>query len=199
MMKTGKPGGYRPGAGRPCGSGKFREKTAPIRIPERLLPQVREMLNYYAANLTVPPFIEEQEDLYLSRMNQATPSLPLYSSAVAAGFPAPADDHIETTLDLNEYLVKHPGETFCVRVKGDSMIGVGIHEGDLLVVDRALKPSHGKIVIAVVNGELTVKRLQLNSGKIALLPENENYAPITINSETEFNIWGVVTNVLHSV
>ncbi len=126
-------------------------------------------------------------------------SLPLYAARVAAGFPSPADDYIEGKLDLNQHLVKHPAATFFVRVEGDSMIGAGIHSGDILVVDRSLKPCHGKIVIAVLDGELTVKRLEQRKGVLRLLPENNSYQAIEITDAMDFTIWGVVTNVIHSL
>ncbi len=125
--------------------------------------------------------------------------LPLYAARVAAGFPSPADDYIEGKLDLNQHLVKHPAATFFVRVEGDSMIGVGIHSGDILVVDRSLKPCHRKIVIAVINGELTVKRLDQRKGVLRLLPENNSYPAVEITDAMDFTIWGVVTNVIHSL
>lgn len=125
--------------------------------------------------------------------------LPLVLEPVPAGFPSPADDYIEGRLDLNQYLIKHPAATFFVRVTGDSMIGAGIHSGDLLVVDRALTPADGNVVIAAVNGELTVKRLQRRNGEMFLAPENSAYKPIQIADETNFEVWGVVTSVVHSL
>ncbi len=120
---------------------------------------------------------------------------------IAAGFPSPADDYLkaETPLDLNEHLIKHPAATFFVRVRGDSMTGCGIYPDDILIVDRSLEPAHRKVVIAVVNGELTVKRLHKNGGKIMLMPENSGYQPIVIENEMELEIWGVVTCVIHAV
>ncbi|MFW6276789.1 MAG: LexA family protein, partial [Bacteroidota bacterium] len=104
--------------------------------------------------------------------------LPLFLESVSAGFPSPADDYMEGRLDLNDFLVKNPAATFFVRVTGDSMINAGIHSGDILVVDRALDPKDGNIVIAVINGELTVKRLSRLKNKLFLLPENREYRPI---------------------
>jgi len=120
---------------------------------------------------------------------------------VAAGFPSPADDYLkaETPLDLNEHLIKHPAATFFVRVRGDSMTGCGIFPDDILIVDRSLEPIHRKVVIAVVNGELTVKRLHKNGGQVMLMPENAGYKPIVIENEMELEIWGVVTCVIHPV
>lgn len=123
--------------------------------------------------------------------------LPLFLIPVVAGFPSPCEDYLEGKLSLDEHLIKHPAATFFVRVAGDSMVGAGIHSGDLLLVDRALKPKHGNIVIAVVNGELTVKRLHYAGERLLLVAENERYSPLEINEFTEFQIWGVVTNAIH--
>lgn len=124
--------------------------------------------------------------------------LPLYISRVQAGFPSPAEDYIEGQLDLNEHLVKHKAATFFVKAAGDSMINAGIFPNDLLIVDRSLEARSGHIVIAVVNGELTVKRLKFKNGIPLLCPENPAYPCITFSSFDEFSIWGVVTNVIHS-
>lgn len=126
-------------------------------------------------------------------------SLPLFVSGLRAGFPSPADDYIEKKLDLNEYLVKHPAATFYVRVEGDSMIGAGILSGDILVVDRALQPTHNKIVVAIVDGEFTVKRLLIKGKKVLLSPENDMYQPIEVTEGMDFAVWGVVTSVIHEV
>lgn len=125
--------------------------------------------------------------------------LPLFLESVSAGFPSPADDYMEHKLDLNEFIIKTPSATFFVRVTGDSMIDVGIHSGDLLVVDRSLTPKDGSIIIAVINGELTVKKLQKQKNNIFLLPENPKYKPIQITSEMNFEVWGVVSYVIHSL
>lgn len=167
-------GGKRANAGRPKGQGKYGEETKPLRVPASRVDAVKAFLN---GGLT---------------------KLPLYGSSVRAGFPSPADDYIEMYLDLNTHLIKHPAATFFVRASGDSMINAGISSGDILVVDRSLEAVHGKIVIAAVNGELTVKRLSRMEGKVRLLPENSNYPPIEINGDEELVIWGVVTHVIHT-
>ena len=202
-VKSKKAGGYRPGSGCPKGTGKFREKTQPIRIPEGLMPQIHEMLDYYAKQSRATPAeklteLPYHDNVIYPYMGKAQ-NIPLFSTRVAAGFPSPADDYIEAKLDLNEHLIKHPAATFFVRVTGDSMIGAGIHENDILVVDRSLKPVNGKVVIAVINGELTVKRLSMVGGKVALQAENDRYPTIHIDEVMDFSIWGVVTNVIHSV
>lgn len=124
---------------------------------------------------------------------------PLFLSGVSAGFPSPADDYLDRKLDLNEHLVKNPAATFFVRVAGDSMTGTGINDNDILVVDRSLEPSSGNIVIAVVNGELTVKRLLRNLNSCRLVAENPDYPDLEINEETPLEIWGVATYAIHSL
>ncbi len=125
--------------------------------------------------------------------------LPMFLEAVSAGFPSPADDYLESKLDLNDYLIKNHSATFFLRVTGDSMINAGIHTSDILIVDRSLNPKHGSIVIAVINGELLVKRLMLSNNKYYLHAENSKYEPIEITKEMAFDVWGVVTNVIHSL
>lgn len=127
------------------------------------------------------------------------PHLPFYQSCISAGFPSPAEDALAERLDLNELLIKHPSATFFLRVSGHSMIKAGIHHNDILIVDRSIEPSHGKIVIASLDGELTVKRLQIFGKRVCLVAENELYRPIEITKEMDFRIWGVVTNVIHAV
>ncbi len=123
--------------------------------------------------------------------------LPLFIARVPAGFPSPGEDHIDQNLDLNEHLIRHPAATFYVRARGDSMEGAGIHDGDLLIVDRALDPHHNHVVIAAVDGELTVKRLVRRGGGVALMPENNRYPAIVITETMDCVIWGVVTHVIH--
>jgi DNA polymerase V len=125
--------------------------------------------------------------------------IPLFLESVSAGFPSPADDYMEGKLDLNEYIIRNPAATFFVRVTGDSMIDAGIYSGDILVVDRSLDPKDMNIVIAVVDGELTVKRLSQRNGKVRLIPENKKYKPFDITPEMHFEVWGVVRTVIHSV
>jgi len=123
--------------------------------------------------------------------------LPLYLSTVQAGFPSPAEDYIDKKLDLNEQLVRHPAATFFVRVDGDSMRDAGVASGDILVVDRAVEPRDGHIVIAALDGELTVKRLRRKNGQVLLVPENPDYAPVAVGPEASFEVWGVVTYIIH--
>ena len=125
--------------------------------------------------------------------------LPEAVSKISAGFPSPAEDYIDRRLDLNEYLIQHPAATFFVRVTGESMIHAGINSGDLLIVDRALTPKNNSIVLAVLDGEFTVKRLTYRKDKVFLVPENDTYNDIEITGEMQFEVWGVVTNVIHKV
>lgn len=125
--------------------------------------------------------------------------LPVFLGRLPAGFPSPADDYLEGKLDLNRHLIKHPAATFFVRVSGDSMIEAGIHTGDLLVVDRSLEATDGNVIVAALDGELTVKRLSTRDKTVCLLPANKNYQPIEIHENQIFEIWGVVTNVIHAL
>lgn len=117
---------------------------------------------------------------------------PLLSFPVAAGFPSPADDYIEGRIDLNEHLIRHPAATFFVRVSGDSMSGAGIHDGDLLIVDRAAEVQNGCIVVARIADEFTLKRIRKAGTRVFLMPENERFSPIEIVEGSDFEIWGRV-------
>jgi DNA polymerase V len=126
-------------------------------------------------------------------------ALPLFTGKISAGFPSPADDYVEKTLDLNELLVKKPAATFFARAQGESMLGAGIHPNDILVVDRSIEPVPGKIVVCALNGELVVKRLKRLADQWVLASENPFYPDICLNEELDMVIWGVVTNVIHAV
>ncbi len=121
--------------------------------------------------------------------------VPLYLDSVSAGFPSPAQDFVEKSLDLNEFCVAHPNASFYVRAQGDSMIEVGIYSGDVLIVDKSLTARHGDIVIACIHGEMTVKMLELNPN-VVLRPKNRAYKAIPITEESELEIFGVVTGVV---
>ncbi|WP_317134066.1 LexA family protein [Methylococcus mesophilus] len=186
-------GGLRPGAGRPRGTGAFGEPTTPVRIPESRLAEVRTLIA--RPRRPAAPELE-----WTGEPDASAPglSLPLFASRIQAGFPSPADDYVEGKLDLNQHLIRNPPATFFLRVQGESMLGAGIHPGDLLVVDRSIEPKHGAVVIAVVDGELTVKRLWLATPeRVELRAENPAYAPIVIGEFQQFELWGVVTSVIH--
>jgi DNA polymerase V len=188
-----KRGGARPGAGRKKGSSVYGETTKAIRVPESMVPEVKSMLN-----LRKQLFKGSATILFPSAPSCRV-SIPLFSDKVAAGFPSPADDYIEKTLDLNDLLIQKPAATFFVRAEGESMLGAGIHPNDILVVDRSIDPVVGKIVICALNGELTVKRLNSVGDKIILGAENPAYADIIVQKDIDLIIWGVVTNVIHPV
>lgn len=128
----------------------------------------------------------------LGRVVSREAKAPLYSSRPQAGFPSPGDDYIEKILDINDLVVKHPASTFFVRVEGDSMEGAGIFSNDVLVVDRSLSARDTSIVVAALNGEMVVKRLQIQRGVRKLLSENQGYKPIVVGEDDECFIWGVV-------
>ena len=118
---------------------------------------------------------------------------------ISAGFPSPADDFLDLSIDLNKELIKHPYATFYGRVSGDSMTGAGLDDGDLLVIDKSLEPRDGKIAVCFVDGEFTVKRIKIESDAIWLMPENSKYKPLKVTEDNEFVIWGMVTSVIKSM
>lgn len=162
--------------GRPKGRGPYGEPTKPIRLP---ISMIGKVMDFIAAK---------------------SYRLPLYSSKVQAGFPSPSEDYLEARLDINEYLIKHPASTFLLEVTGDSMIEAAICEGDKLVVDKSIEPGNGKIVIASINGEFTVKRLRYDEQGIKyLVPENKKYPAIRIEGRNDIRFWGVVTGIIRKV
>ncbi len=160
-----------------------------------------DITNGTKANLLVEVIPEKLNvtEIFVPPSEAKPVELPLFLESVSAGFPSPADDYLEGKLDLNEHLIRNPSATFFVRVTGDSMIDAGVYSGDILVVDRSLFPKDGNIVIAVINGELTVKRIKKSQNKLFLLPENPDYDPIEISAEMSFEVWGVVSTVIHSL
>ncbi|WP_127471048.1 LexA family protein [Thiomicrorhabdus aquaedulcis] len=209
-------GGSRSGAGRKKGSGRFGEATKVVRVPESKVAIIKSWL----AAQTPALGVTLQSDLNASLTHQQgewqdlakanaqvflAPStlsayqgqtVPLYSHKVVAGFPSPADDYVEAHLNLNDKLIKNKDATFLLKVQGDSMKKIGIFDGDILVVDKSLKPTDGKIVIAALDGELTVKRLSLKSTGTWLVPENDQYPPIPVKEGSDIVIWGVVTSTI---
>lgn len=142
-------------------------------------------------------FIAHPEVMQLQHMTAH--HLSLFSSAVRAGFPSPATDYEAEPIDLNAYITKNPTSTFLARVEGDSMIGAHIEPGDLVVIDRSVKPSSGRIVLAFVAGEFTVKRLMLKPDGAYLEPENPHYSSIKVSEPDMGMIWGVVVGVVKKV
>ncbi len=123
--------------------------------------------------------------------------IPLVSATVSAGFPSPADDYTELSLDLNTHLIERPYSTFCIRVRGNSMEGARVYDGDILLVDRSLSAQNGSIIIGILDGEFTVKRLRMEHGQTFLLPEHPSYDPVTVTEANDFKVWGVVTYIIH--
>lgn len=188
-------GGKRPNAGRKPGSGLWSEKTAPVRVP---VSEKQNVIDFLQARRQVSPVVLPDEAM-LPAANPVRLGVPLFSNRVPAGFPSPADDHVEAELDFNELLVKNPPATFSLRVKGNSMTGAGIFDGDILVVDRSIEARDGLVVVAEYEGGYTVKRLYRRRGKVRLLPENPEFPVIELKEGQELVVFGVVTNVIHPV
>jgi DNA polymerase V len=171
-----KHGGKRMGAGRPKGTGLYGSETKVMRVPASKMDDVRSFL----AGGTIY-------------------QIPLLESTVSAGTPFGVTDHVDRKLDLNEHLIHHPAATFFVRASGKSMLNAGIDEGDMLIVDRSLEVKNGKIIIAAINGELTVKRYQRFGDSVTLISENDEFDDIKLGEGEELNVWGVVTNIIKGV
>lgn len=182
-----KRGGPRPGAGRKAG-----EPTTLLRVPVSQTESVRDFL---AAQLKKRQQTAQDNVVELVELavDTTSVSLPLYTTKVAAGFPSPADDHVEKRMNPSEYLIDNETATFFVRVKGDSMVDAGIFEDDVLVIDRTRVPQVGDIVLAMLDGEFTVKTLGKSKDGARLLPANKLYPVIEVGQEQSFEIWGVVT------
>jgi len=190
-MHASNHGGARKGAGRKKSSGSFKEKSLVISVPISLVNAINPTIEVYKSQ------VKSDVEVLLAKDDPAKLSIPIFTSRVQAGFPSPADDHLEDTLDLNTHLIHHKEATFFVKAQGDSMIGAGIQQGDILIVDKSLSAKSGKIVIAVVDGEFTVKRLHKYKGNITLKAENPDFEDIKIKGDDELIIWGVVTSVIH--
>ena len=136
-------------------------------------------------------------DIY-SALTEAELELPVVSGGISAGFPSPALDFVDLTIDLNKHIVKHPSATFYGRVKGQSMKDEGINDGDLLVIDKSLHPVDGKIAVCYIDGEFTIKKIKFEKDSCWLIPANEKYQPVKVTSDNDFLIWGIVTHVIKS-
>lgn len=188
-------GGLRKGAGRKVGSGKFREPTSVVRIPASQEPVIKDFLSAYQKK-RLNTDLDAVREFELPSLNPIALSLPLYSSKVSAGFPSPAEEHVEKRLNPNDFLIDQEDATFFVTIQGQSMIDVGLLPGDKAVIDRSKQASIGDIVLAVVDGEFTIKTLaRTKDGNASLLPANSTgtYSPIEIKEGMSFDIWGVVT------
>jgi DNA polymerase V len=178
------------GRGRPPGTGAFGEQTKPVRVPVSFVPVMRAWLAGRALSAKdMGATAADPEPVPLE--------LPLSSVRASCGFPSPADDYIEETLDINKRLVRNPVATFYLTAEGDSMRGAGITEGDTLVIDRSVEPVNGSVVVATVDGDRTVKMLDIRKdGTVWLMPRNRRHQPIQITEDSNVRIWGVVTNVV---
>ncbi|MCK9537948.1 LexA family protein [Dokdonella sp.] len=188
-MSRSRHGGFRPGAGRPAG-----EPTQRLRVPESQVPAVRAWLDASRA----PVALGAPRALSLEPSNIA---LHAFLNRVPAGIPATLEAAADEAVDLNRHLViaGHEGSTAMIRVSGWSMIGAGIFDQDEVLVDRALEARQGDIVVALVNGELSIKRLGMLDGQVALLPENPHFRPIVLREDETLDIWGVVTRCLRKL
>lgn len=193
-----KMGGKRQGAGRKAGSGLYQEATTVVRVPVSQKASVTDLMTAYAKKQQSLQLKENLDPLSEFELLSETPRaihLPLYQSKVPAGFPSPADDHVEKRLDPSEYLIDQADSTFFVTIQGESMIEAGLMPGDKAVVDKARLPVVGDIVLAMIDGEFTIKTLaKQKNGSPKLLPANASgrYAPILIEEPMQFEIWGVV-------
>jgi DNA polymerase V len=122
--------------------------------------------------------------------------IPVVSTAISAGFPSPALDFIDLSIDMNKHLIKRPSSTFYGRVKGQSMKDVGITDGDLLVIDKSITPKNDQIAVCYVDGEFTIKKIKFEQDVCWLIPANDAYQPIRVTSQNDFLIWGIVTHVI---
>jgi len=184
--KKNQRGGVRKGAGRKKDSGLYAEATKVVRIPISRISEVKNfLLNTKKTNFSIVDVIQPS-------IQKPIP-ITLFSHKVPAGFPSPADDHAESRLDLNEYLINQAESTFFVRIKGDSMVDAGILDNDIVIVDRSKSAAINDIVLASIDGEFTVKVLTKNNKGPYLMPANKEFKPIYIEEGSQFEIWGVVT------
>jgi DNA polymerase V len=137
-------------------------------------------------------------DIY-SALTETELEIPMVPGGISAGFPSPALDFIDLSIDLNKHLIKHPSATFYGRVKGESMKDAGIFDNDLLIIDKSLEPVNGKIAVCYIDGEFTLKRIKLENKEVWLMPANTEYKPIKIEEYNNLIIWGIVTHVIKSV
>lgn len=189
-------GGQRVGAGRKVGTGKFGETTTVLRVPETQIPVISDFLIAYQRK-KLSENLDAVTEFETPDMEALPISLPLYSSKVSAGFPSPAEEHVEKRLDPSEFLIDQKDATFFVTISGNSMIDAGLLPGDKAVVDKSKIAKIGSIVVALVNNEYTIKLLSRNAktGCFRLDPANSTgvYSPIEITEDMNFEVWGVVT------
>lgn len=193
--KTKKAGGKREGAGRKPGTGLYKEPTSVMRVPSSQKAVISDFLKAYAKK-QMADSLEGIKDMALPALDVEALAIPLFSSKVPAGLPSPADDDVEKRLDPNRFLIDQEESTFFVTIQGESMLEAGLLPDDKAVVDRSKTPVIGDIVLAMVDGEFTIKTLaKQKNGDPRLLPANSSgqYHPIDIKGDMQFSIWGVVT------
>lgn len=173
--------------------GRGRPKLPPTTVVRLPIPVAQVALRFARRPLRASGI-----GAFLDVEPQTDATVPLVSSKVAAGFPSPADDYLDRALDFNELLIKNPAATFAVRVAGDSMIGAGIFSNDIAIVDRSLSPTDRCIILALVDGEFTLKRYRRRGGKIWLQAENPEYKDIQITDKIPFEVWGVISNSIRT-
>ncbi len=184
-------GGRRPGAGRKPGN-SVDQPTTVIRVPVNTAGTIKDFVSALKGKHSLQGQAGVVDLIQFAQTKQRV-IFPLYTSKVSAGFPSPADDHVEQRLNPSDYLVENDTTTFFVRVKGDSMIEAGIFDNDVLVIDRSRTQQTGDIVLAVLDGEFTVKTLDWSRKSVKLIPANRNYPVIEIKKGQSLEIWGVVT------
>ena len=186
-MKKNKHGGLRSGAGRKSGTGKYGESTKVMRVPASKVTDIK--------NYILNKKLDNIDDFFGVKIS-VKQYLPLFEHKVPAGFPSPADDHVEKKLDLNNYLITQKEATFFVTIKGDSMIDASIHDGDIVIVDRSRQARIGDIVLASIDREFTVKILAKHLSYPRLIPANKDFKYIDIKENMKFEIWGVITGAV---
>lgn len=174
-------GGNRKGAGRPRGTA-----TKIVRLPIPLADVAKRIAGTAAGDVAHVYSVDATRKLAIT----------FASFSVQAGFPSPADDHLEPPLDFNDLLIENPSATFAVRIAGDSMIDAGIFQGDIAIVDRGKTAVTGNVVLALLNGEFTIKRYRRRSGVITLVAENKAYEPIRVSDDDQLEIWGVIKHTI---
>ena len=184
-------GGRRQGAGRKSGN-NMAQPTTVIRVPVNTVKTIKNFISTLTKEHSLQIHVGFSDLIQFVQAKQYI-AFPLYASKVAAGFPSPADDHVEQRLNPSDYLVENDAATFFVRVKGDSMIEAGIFDNDVLVIDRSKTQQTGDIVLAMLDGEFTVKILEQSEEGVNLIPANRDYPSIEIKKEQSLEIWGVVT------
>ncbi|WP_029147036.1 LexA family transcriptional regulator [Methylophilus sp. 5] len=189
----------KPGSGRKLGTGNYKENTSVIRVPDSQKPVIASFLEAYARKQRLSELkdsLDSVEEFIQLSGDLINLSFPLFESKVPAGLPSPADDHVGSAMDPNEYLINKADKTFFVTIQGESMIEVGLMPGDKAIVEKDKIAAVGDIVLAMIDGEFTVKTLaKQKDGKPKLLPANSSgkYSPILIQGQMQFAIWGVVT------